>query len=476
MPQMREEYLQAIEAEVRHYPNGASVQEIAQALGTGVPRRTLQYRLRHLVNAGRLHRTGERRAVKYQVRAPGQVSRVGNADFVPATPRAVEIQAYVRQPQTKRKPVGYNRDFLGAYYPNGSAYFTASEHNHLRAVGSPLSGGLPAGTYAKQILGRLLIDLSWNSSRLEGNTYSLLDTFRLINFGKEAPGKDRFETQMILNHKDAIEYLVDGASIVGFNRTTLLNLHGLLANNLLGDPGAAGRLRFIPVGIGRSVYRPVAIPQLIDAYFDELLDKASRIEDPFEQSFFILVQLPYLQPFDDVNKRVSRLAANIPLIKHNLVPLSFTDVANESYTAAMLGVYELNRVDYLKEIYIWAYERSARHYQAIRQSLGEPDPLRLKYRTEIKELIGDVIRNREGQQSAIAHIEAWAEEHLKGVAAEEQAKFRLAVETDLACLHSGNYARYRITPLEFERWQSCRQHPSEPLDGESDDEDSPIPS
>ncbi len=218
MPQMREEYLQAIEAEVRHYPNGASVREIAQALGTGMSRRTLQYRLRHLVNAGRLHRTGERRAVKYQVGAPGQASSAGNADFVPVTAPVVEIQVYVRQPQTKRKPVGYNRDFPGAYYPNGSAYFTASERDHLCTVGSPLSGGLPAGTYAKQILGRLLIDLSWNSSRLEGNTYSLPDTFHLINFGEEVPGKNRFEAQMILNHKDAIEYLVDGASVVGFNR------------------------------------------------------------------------------------------------------------------------------------------------------------------------------------------------------------------------------------------------------------------
>jgi len=141
MPQMREAYLQAIEAEVRRYPNGASVQEIAQALGTGVPLRTLQYRLRYLVNAGRLHRTGERRAVKYQVGAPGQVSAAGNADFVPVTMPAVEIQAYVRQPQTRRKPVGYHREFPGAYSPNESSYLSTSERDHLCALGSPWSGG-----------------------------------------------------------------------------------------------------------------------------------------------------------------------------------------------------------------------------------------------------------------------------------------------------------------------------------------------
>ena len=88
-----------------------------------------------------------------------------------------------------------------------------------------------------------------------------------------------------------------------------------------------------------------------------------------------MVQLPYLQPFDDVNKRVSRLAANIPLIKTNLAPLSFTDVPVKTYREAMLGVYELKRIDLLKDVFIWAYERSASRYAAVRQSLGDPDPI-----------------------------------------------------------------------------------------------------
>ena len=93
-----------------------------------------------------------------------------------------------------------------------------------------------------------------------------------------------------------------------------------------------------------------------------------------------MVQLPYLQPFDDVNKRVSHLAANIPLIKTNLAPLSFTDVPIKTYREAMLGVYELKRIDLLKDVFIWAYERSASRYAAVRQSLGDPDPFRLKHR------------------------------------------------------------------------------------------------
>jgi Fic family protein len=161
---------------------------------------------------------------------------------------------------------------------------------------------------------------------------------------------------MILNHKDAIEFLVSSAEDIGFNRYTVLNLHALLANNLLADPTAQGRLRHIAVSIEKSAYHPLEVPQLIEEYFDQLLATATAITDPFEQAFFVMVQLPYLQPFDDVNKRVSRLAANIPLVKGNLSPLAFTDVPRSTYTEAMLGVYELNKIDLLEDVFVWAYD------------------------------------------------------------------------------------------------------------------------
>ncbi len=118
----------------------------------------------------------------------------------------------------------------------------------------------PAGTYVQQIFNRLLIDLSWNSSRLEGNTYSLFETERLLELGESAEGKDAREAQMILNHKAAIELLVGQAAEIGFNRYTILNLHALLSDNLLGDPQACGRLRNRPVGIEGTVYHPLEVP------------------------------------------------------------------------------------------------------------------------------------------------------------------------------------------------------------------------
>lgn len=142
---------------------------------------------------------------------------------------------------------------------------------------------------------------------------------------------------MIINHKDAIEFLVSAADEIGFNRYTILNLHGILAQNLLADEAAAGRLRHIAVGIEKSAFHPLEVPQLIEECFRQVLPTVQAIRDPYEQSFFAMVQLPYLQPFDDVNKRVSRLAANIPFKKENLSPLSFAGVPRSTYTESISG-------------------------------------------------------------------------------------------------------------------------------------------
>jgi Fic family protein len=309
---------------------------------------------------------------------------------------------------------------------------------------------LPAGTYLRQVMDRLLIDLSFNSSRLEGNTYSRLDTQRLLERGERADGKQAVETQMILNHKAAIELLADQAGSIGFNRYTICNLHALLADNLLADPAAGGRLRSRLVGITGTVFMPLAVPQLIEQHFDHMLRLATAIADPFEQAFFIMVHLPYLQPFDDVNKRVSRLAANIPLIRHNLCPLSFVDVEQTDYIGATLGVYELNRVEYLRDVFSWAYQRSCARYAAVRQSLGDPDPFRLQHRTEIGRLVREVVQQKMDKASAAQWIEQQATELVPAL---ERAKFIEVVQTELSCLHQGNMARYRLRPLEFDAWK-----------------------
>jgi len=456
---MPEQDLETIIAAVDHWPNGATARDIADGIGEEVPFRTLQYRLKHLVETGRLAREGEGRWAKYRLThvegRSGLVSGPGPAEdkdeaVVPLSAAGAKIRDYLRQPAATRRLVGFNRAFLDAYHPNENFYLAASERAHLAEVGKRNFEALPAGTYAKQVLNRLLIDLSWNSSRLEGNTYSLLDTRRLVEFGEEAEGRDRLEAQMILNHRDAIEFLVSAAEDIGFNRYTVLNLHAILANNLLPDESAAGRLRGIPVGIEKSTFYPLEVPQLIEECFDQLLATAAAIEDPFEQAFFVMVQLPYLQPFDDVNKRVSRLSANIPFIRGNLSPLSFTDVPRATYRNAILGVYELNKIQLLKDVFIWAYERSAARYAAVRQSLGEPDPFRLKHRAALRAVVADIMRAGMDRKAAAAHITSWAHARIE---ASDRERFREIAETELLSLHEGNFARYQVRPAEFANWQ-----------------------
>ena len=456
---IREESLQAIEEAVRQRPEGITAPQIADALNVALPLRTLQYRLKALVDDKRLIRDGSGRWTRYRfpevVRLSGQSIRatasIRRAWLMPPLSEAGEkIRDYVRQPLGGREPVGYDQNFLDCYRPNVNFYLSENERAELREFGKYEIVGQHAGTHARDVLNRLLIDLSYYSSRLEGNTYSLPDTKHLIESGGVAEGKDPLETQMILNHKEAIEILVDSAENIGFDRHTILNLHAALADNLLPDPEAPGRLRRMVVGIERSVFYPLEVPQLIEECFDRILAKASEIEDPFEQAFFALVQLPYLQPFDDVNKRVSRLAANIPLIRANLSPLSFEGVSRELYTEAILGVYERKRTELLRDLFIWAYKRSASRYAAVRQSLGEPDPFRLYHRVAIRHLVGEVIRVGMDKRTANTHIGAWTAEHIEET---EHERFREVVERELLSLHEGNFSRYRISPSEFAAWQ-----------------------
>lgn len=150
-------------------------------------------------------------------------------------------------------------------------------------------------------------------------------------------------------------------------------------------------MRTIPVGIGKTVYQPLVIPQLIEEYFRKILETANAIHDPFEQSFFSMVHLSYLQAFVDVNKRVSRLASNIPLIKNNLYPISFVDLPKQAYVDGILGVYELNNVDLLAEVYVWAYEHSTRRYSEARAYLTEPDLFLERYDEAITQLVSKVV-------------------------------------------------------------------------------------
>jgi len=425
---------------------------VAELLGRHpqIPRRTAQRWIQQLLREGKVRGTGKGRARRYlAVQPPAKgLPRDIFPDLIPLSADSRDVLAYVDQPLQARTPVGYQRDFLDGYEPDRTWYLPAPLRSQLRRMGDTGQADRPAGTYGRAILNRLLIDLSWASSNLEGNTYTLLDTRQLIEYGKAAQGKPAAETQMILNHKAAIELLVDNAETVSFNRYTILNLHSVLSENLLPNPSDEGRLRQHAVEIGKSVYRPLSIPAQLDELFGLLLEKAARISDPYEQSFFVMVHLPYLQPFADVNKRTSRLVANLPLIRANLCPLTFLDVPEQAYSRAMLGVYELTRVELLRDLYVWAYERSTHEYLSVRRDLASPDPLRLAYREAIRKAIREVVTRPD--EDSLAVIDNVVADLVKE---SDRPNLRAMIIEELRRVHEGTLARYGLRQSEFLRWQ-----------------------
>jgi len=255
------------------------------------------------------------------------------------------------------------------------------------------------------------------------------------------------ETQMILNHKDAIEFLVRHPDQANLTTDVIISLHAFLSDSLMADPLSCGRIRNRAVEVWGSVYLPVTMPQRIEELFGIVIQMAAEIHDPFEQSFFLMVHLPYLQPFEDVNKRVSRLAANIPFIRHNLCPLSFIDVPQQAYVDAMLGVYELNRIELLRDVFVWAYERSCQQYVAVKQNLVPPDIFRLRYRQALSEVVAAIVRHDEP-----ATVEVVRQRIPIAVNKEDQEHFIELVQGEFKTLHRGNVIRFGIRPLEFSAW------------------------
>ncbi len=458
----KEKQINIIYELIKQEPSGLLISSLETKLGhaLSIPlnRRTLLRRLEVMKERGQITRHGAGNKIYYQAVESPAPKFFQSHEFSQETQK---ILSYINQPISKRKPVGYNPDFLDSYTPGETFYLSSSLRKQLKTMGQSRFPQHPqihqqksqekaGGTYVRNIYHRLLIDLSWASSHLEGNTYSRLDTLNLIDFGQVAVGKDLKETQMILNHKTAIEMLVENAGRIGFDTYTIFTLHANLSYNLVLNALDSGRLRQGPVEISGTTYLPMAIPDYIQSTFHKMLKKASEIPDPYEQSFFIMVHLPYLQPFIDVNKRVSRLASNIPLIRHDLCPLSFIDVEEKAYMDGLIAIYELNSVDILRDVYMLAYERSCQRYAGIVQSMGEPDPLRLRYRDIIAAVVKTVVEqmNQPTAEGVDKVLREYAYNPVDHQALQE------VILKEFSYLHEGNIGRYGLTPSQYYKWKA----------------------
>ena len=403
---------------------GAGRDAIRKGAAKDVSETTVWRALKRLVEEGRLEVSGKGRATGYQL--------AGSA----------VVRAHLTVPYNRRSPTSYKPEFLDAYVPDKTWYLSQADRDRMLEAGRPQGGAMPAGTYARRILEQLLVDLSWASSRMEGNTYDILQTERLIRFGEEAEGKDRKEALMILNHKEAIQYVVDNLEEVSLRRPDLFAIHALLSDGLLADPAMSGRLRAMPVGISHSSYRPLDDAVTIEEEFDILLQKATQITNPFEQSFFLLVHIPYLQGFADINKRTSRVASNIPLLKSDLAPMSFTTMDDRDYIDGLIGIYELNNVSLFREVYIDAYLASAEKYRVLRAEVESPHKAAIAYRDFVRAAVRRSVLEFKGfRYDDIMIMAAEA-----GVPEADQESVVAYVAEQLAGLHEGNVIRYRLKP------------------------------
>jgi len=431
--------------------------EILERLPEDFAERSVRRWLAQLAEQGHVVKTGRKRGTRYALAAdtspPWEVREPAGQTLFSFSDAARQALQQVRQPLLNRRPVSYNGDWLAAYEPNKSRYFSQADIDVLTARGRRVESLEPAGTYARRIYNRLLTDLSYHSSRLEGNTYSLIETRRLLLDGAGAAGKLDEETVMILNHKEAIRYLVERAGRLEPSYEEICTLHYLLSDGLV-PPNYSGKTRDHGVRVGASSYIPLDNPTELERRLRAIATKATAIREPYEQSVFLLLHVAYLQAFTDVNKRTSRLAANIPLITGNRVPLSFNAIEKDDYASAMLAVYELNDPQPLIELYRASYLRGCQEYDATAEALGV-DTVRVRYRVQRREVLRQIVLERLTGDALAGRLRDAAH----AVPEDDRDAYREDLEEDVRELSPQRLAGLGVTREEYEHWRdSARGH------------------
>lgn len=383
----------------------------------------------------------------------GWASAEGNtsATNYRATPqfRANHARMQLAQPTPKRRKVGYNDEMLDSYQPNKSHYLSSSNRDRLQRR-SPI-GSMPPERLSDRDTKMFTMDLSFASSLLEGNKYDHASSIKLFEEGVEMPGASDTDRIMLLNHYAAAQYMIDSVkqAKISPNNTVLSayeirSLHAILSADLLADPRHSGNLRTSHVEISYSSYIPLDIPEAIKQRFETIIKKAGQIQDPFEQAFFLLVHIPYLQPFEDCNKRTSRIACNLPLLRASVLPMSWMDTPQKDYTDAILSIYEFNEPSLLEEVFVEGYMRTTERFE-INNRMREPGKIAMQYRNEIRECI----RNR------VLHDDATLPDHIPK---SDLPSFALHLETQIEAIKDAPFSaiRFGLKPEDVEAW--CEHH------------------
>jgi Fic family protein len=214
-------------------------------------------------------------------------------------------------------------------------------------------------TALKKEFERLTIELSWKSSKIEGNTYSLIDTEVLIKENQEAEGHKKEEAVMILNHKKALDYIYD--SLEKFKKLNIRDIedvHRLIVEDLSIARGIRSRM----VGITGTIYRPLDNQHQIMEALEKTVSKLNKMNNPFSKALLAILLISYIQPFEDGNKRTARLMANAILLANNACPLSFRSINETDYKKAVVLFYEQNNASFFKKLFVEQFKFSVENY------------------------------------------------------------------------------------------------------------------
>jgi Fic family protein len=326
-----------------------SSREIYVGLALDIGYATLKRMLSTLLSDQLLLTIGQGRGTKYEVSA-------GYSLFYP-----VDIAEYFEKEIDERDiQTQFNLALIPEVLGNVTL-FTAAELEHLNALQLRYRANTEKLTKAeyKKELERLAIDLSWKSSQIEGNTYTLLETERLLKEKQTAEGKTKDEATMLLNHKDALDFIIANPSYVNPLRTSAIeDIHSLLTKEL----GIDRNIRKRRVGISGTNYQPLDNEYQIREVLEAMCELVNRLDNVFERALLLLVLLSYIQAFNDGNKRTARIVSNASLIAANYCPISFRTINSVEYKKAMLLFYEQNNISVFKKIFIEQFEFAVSTY------------------------------------------------------------------------------------------------------------------
>jgi Fic family protein len=332
---------------LKNHPN-VSISEIRDFLNEDISQPTLNRDLAKLVELSAIEKTGKARAIRYRL-------STGFKLFEP-----IDLDEYfTKEIDFRNGKKQFNNEIFSVI--EGSQLFTVEEEKYLVAIKDKYMKNIKdiSVTIYQKELERLTIDLSWKSSQIEGNTYSLLETEQLLTNKIEATNKTKEEAIMLLNHKDALNYIAEEPQMVNAIRISIIeDIHSILIKDL----GVDKNIRTRPVGVTGTTYTPPDNEFQIREYLQRMCDVVNAGKNGFEKALLTIAMISYIQPFGDGNKRTCRIMGNAFLMADNNCPLSYRSVNSLDYKKAMLVFYEQNNIQPFKELFIKQYEFAVKNY------------------------------------------------------------------------------------------------------------------